>query len=99
MVPHLTGAYQADSLRRCCPNLNVAPPSWRLNAGWKPALHLKLGQHQKPLSRTSAPSFVSAFISGSRQTHNLKGGFAWAKVGHVVATSPPVPGNHRPGLP
>ena len=30
----------------CCPNLNVAPPSWRLNAGWKPALHLKLGQHQ-----------------------------------------------------
>jgi hypothetical protein len=21
----------------------VAPPSWRLNAGWKPALHLKLG--------------------------------------------------------
>jgi hypothetical protein len=31
---------------RCCPNLNVAPPSWRLNAGWKPALHLKLGQHR-----------------------------------------------------
>ena len=30
----------------CCPNLNVAPPSWRLNAGWKPALHLKLGQHR-----------------------------------------------------
>jgi hypothetical protein len=24
---------------------NVPPPSWRLNAGWKPALHLKLGQH------------------------------------------------------
>jgi len=31
----------------CCPNLNVAPPSWRLNAGWKPALHLKLGQHRE----------------------------------------------------
>ena len=27
-------------------DLTVAPPSWRLNAGWKPALHLKLGQHQ-----------------------------------------------------
>src|SRR5271157_1636601 len=24
-------------------DLNVAPPSWRLNAGWKPALHLNLG--------------------------------------------------------
>ncbi len=30
---------------RCCPNLNVAPPSWRLFAGWKPTLHPKLGQH------------------------------------------------------
>ncbi|MGB7591008.1 MAG: hypothetical protein WBO19_07200, partial [Terriglobia bacterium] len=29
----------------CCPDLNVAPPSWRLFAGWKPALHPKLGQH------------------------------------------------------
>jgi hypothetical protein len=29
----------------CCPNLDVAPPSWRLNAGWKPALHLKLGEY------------------------------------------------------
>jgi hypothetical protein len=25
--------------------LNVAPPSWRLNAGWKPALHCKSGRH------------------------------------------------------
>ena len=29
----------------CCPSLNVAPPSWRLFAGWKPALHPKLGHH------------------------------------------------------
>jgi hypothetical protein len=28
-----------------CPNLNVVPPSRRLNAGWKPALHPKSGQH------------------------------------------------------
>jgi hypothetical protein len=27
------------------PNLNVAPPSWRLFAGWKPALHPRLGQY------------------------------------------------------
>jgi len=33
--------------RECCPNLNVAPPSWRPCAGWKPALQPKLGQHQK----------------------------------------------------
>jgi hypothetical protein len=24
---------------------DVAPPSWRPNAGWMPALHLKLGRH------------------------------------------------------
>ncbi len=35
---------------RCCPNLNVAPPSWRLFAGWKPALHPKLGQHRAATS-------------------------------------------------
>jgi len=32
-------------IRGCCPDLNVAPPSWRLFAGWKPALRPKLGQH------------------------------------------------------
>jgi len=37
----------------CRPNLNVAPPSWRLNAGWKPGLPLKLGQHQGWSSPTS----------------------------------------------
>jgi len=37
---------------RCGPNLNVAPPSWRLNAGWKPALHRKLGQHSSRGSAT-----------------------------------------------
>ena len=40
-VPSRTGE------KGCCPNLTVAPPSWRLNAGWKPALHLKLGQHPR----------------------------------------------------
>ena len=35
-----------------CPNVNVAPPSWRLFAGWKPALHPKLGQH--PILGTSS---------------------------------------------
>ena len=32
--------------RGCSPYLNVAPPSLRLNAGWKPALHLQLEKHQ-----------------------------------------------------
>ncbi|MGD1102583.1 MAG: sugar phosphate nucleotidyltransferase [Terriglobia bacterium] len=36
----------AEAMTGCCPNLNVAPPSGRLNAGWQPALHLKLGQHR-----------------------------------------------------
>jgi hypothetical protein len=34
------------ALFRCCPNLKVAPPSWRVLAGWKPALQLKLGQRR-----------------------------------------------------
>jgi hypothetical protein len=37
----------ANGKIRCCPSLNVAPPSWRLFAGWKPAPHPKLGQHPK----------------------------------------------------
>ena len=35
-----------------CPNLHVAPPSWRLDAGWKPALHLKLGYYRNPVELT-----------------------------------------------
>jgi hypothetical protein len=35
---------------RYCPSLNVAPPFWRLFAGWKLALRPKLGQHEPFLS-------------------------------------------------
>jgi hypothetical protein len=30
------------------PNHDVLPPSWRLNGGWKPALHGKLGHYPTP---------------------------------------------------
>jgi hypothetical protein len=36
---------------------DVAPPSWRLNAGWKPALRLKSGQHPKSLFSKNRQSF------------------------------------------
>ena len=53
----------------CCPNLNVAPPSWRLIAGWKPALHPKSGQHPKIGSgsiRCCSGEFTSPFPGGGR---------------------------------
>ena len=34
----------------CCPNLNVAPPSWRLDAGGKPAL-----RHTETLPTNALP--------------------------------------------
>jgi hypothetical protein len=46
-----------------CPNLNVAPPSWRLNAGWKPALHLKLGQHPNRVIGSSGDWVIGDFRS------------------------------------
>jgi UDP-N-acetylmuramate dehydrogenase len=39
-----------DYERRCFPGVNVAPPSWRLDAGWEPALQAKSGQ--RPSSRS-----------------------------------------------
>jgi len=64
MVSRLHG-----ELRKCAAvrsNLNVAPPSWRLNAGWKPALHLKLGQHVRC-------TFLihNLFATGSHMRHRI----------------------------
>src|SRR5208337_621375 len=49
LCPHLPFAlcHLICSSQGCCPNLNVAPPSWRLFAGWKPTLHPRLG-HYRP---------------------------------------------------
>jgi hypothetical protein len=35
---HHLGFSATDLATGCSPDLNVAPPSWRLHAGWKPAL-------------------------------------------------------------
>lgn len=39
---------------------NVTPPSWRPDAGWKPALQLKLGQQPKSMAEAKAESPVRA---------------------------------------
>jgi len=51
--------------------MKMAPPCWWLNAGWKPALHAKLGQHA-PRAHIDKP-FVASYVClvAMNQNHHL----------------------------
>src|SRR5258708_3730142 len=58
----------------CRPNLIAAPPSWRLSAGWTPALHLILGQHRKRSGRDfcTRPSVRLVIQSANKETFDIQ---------------------------
>jgi hypothetical protein len=51
--------------------LHVAPPSWRLNAGWKPALHLKLGHYHVAMADVAIQGSVK--VQGSVHLQSYEG--------------------------